>query len=139
MWIVLSVVLIWIGVLLMSLLSPDLVFGTTPERISISAIANWFWGLLATVFVLRSTVFLRPHEVGWGQHASWPWIALGVAAIWTAGTLVSLAAPTVTFASDIDVPIAAVITHVVAATLTWFVCQFLVEGFAARNAGTASG
>ncbi len=126
------------AVLLTSLFSPDLVYGVDEDHVRVAAMVNWFWGLLGTVFVLRSTVFLRPNELGFGQDTAWGWIAPSVTGIWAAATIVALAAPTITVATDIDIPIGAGVAPVLAATLTWYVCQFLVEGFAAREAGYAS-
>ncbi len=132
-WIVVSIGAVWLAVLFTSLFSPDLVFGTEEEHVKLAAIANWFWGVLGTVFVLRSTVFLRPSEIGWGQSDAWPWIAVAVAGLWLAATVVSIGVPTLEIGTDIQVPVAAAVASPIAAMLTWYACRFLVEGFAARN------
>ncbi len=132
-WIFATIAVIWLVVLFTSLRSPDLMFGTEPVVIKIAAIANWFWGLLGTVFLLRSTIFRRPDEVGWGETASWPWVAGSVSGIWVIAALVSLAVPDVVVSEDIVIPVAAIVAPVVAAGLTLYVTEFLVTGFAARQ------
>ena len=132
-WIFVTIAVIWLVVLITSLRSPELMFGTEPVQVKIAAIANWFWGLLGTVFLLRSTIFRRPDEVGWGQDVAWPWVAGVVSAIWVVAALVSLAVPDIVVSEDIVVPAAAIVAPVVAAGLTLYVTEFLVTGFAARQ------
>jgi hypothetical protein len=132
-WIFATIAVIWLVVLITSLQSPELMFGTEPVQIKIAAIANWFWGLLGTVFLLRSTIFRRPDEVGWGETVSWPWVAGVVSGIWIVAAVVSLTIPDVVVSEDIVVPAAAIVAPVVAAGLTLYVTEFLVTGFAARQ------
>jgi hypothetical protein len=132
-WIFATIAMIWLMVLFTSFQSPELMFGTEPVRIKIAAIANWFWGLLGTVFLLRSTIFRRPDEVGWGEVVAWPWVAGIVSAIWVIAAIVSLAVPDVVVSDDIVVPAAAIVAPVVAAGLTLYVTEFLITGFAARQ------
>jgi hypothetical protein len=132
-WIFATIVVIWLVVLFTSFQSPELTFGTEPVRIKIAAIANWFWGLLGTVFLLRSTIFRRPDEVGWGEVVAWPWVAGVVSGIWVIAALVSLVVPDVVVSEDIVIPAAAIVAPVVAAGLTLYVTEFLVTGFAARQ------
>jgi len=135
-WIFGTIAVIWFVVLVTSLQSPELQFGDGPVRVQVAAIANWFWGLLGTLFLLRSTIFRRPDEIGWGQDAAWPWVAAVVSGIWLVAAVVSLAVPDVTVSDDIIVPAAAVVAPVVAAGLTLYVTEFLVAGFAARQDAT---
>jgi len=128
-----TIAVIWLVVLITSLQSPDLVFGTEPVQIKVAAIANWFWGLLGTIFLLRSTIFRRPEEIGWGQDVSWPWVAMSVSAIWVVAALVALWVPDVVVSETITVPVAAIVAPIVAASLTLYVTEFLVTGFAARQ------
>ena len=132
-WVGLTVAAIWLVVLITSLNSPDLVFGDEPTMLKIAAIVNWFWGVLATVFVLRSTIFRRPDEMGWGDAEAWPWITAVVGAIWLVTLIASLAAPDVTIVDTVVVPAASIIAPPVAVGLTLFVCEFLITGFAARK------
>jgi hypothetical protein len=137
LWIYVTIAVIWITVAVASFTSPELQFGTEPEIFNVAAMVDWFWGLLGTVFVMRSTVFRRPHEAGYGQDEAWGFVALTVSGIWVAAMLVSVAAPTVTIGDDIFIPAGAIVAPIVAAALTPYACEFLVEGVAARLAGRA--
>lgn len=134
-WVFLTIFLIWIAVLILSMSSADLVTGTEPNRdhIPVAAFINWLWGILASVSVLRATVFRRPTEKGWGQDSAWLWIAVVVGGIWFAATIVALTVPVLETGSDpTEIPYAAIIAPIVAAVLTNYATEFLVEGFAAR-------
>lgn len=135
-WVFGTIFLIWFAVLVLSVASPDLVTGAEPDRnsIPVAAFINWLWGILATVSVLRATVFRRPNEKGWGQDAAWPWITAIVGTIWLAATIVALAVPVLKTGDDpTEIPYAALIAPIVAAVLTHYASEFLVEGFAART------
>lgn len=135
-WVFGTIFLIWLAVLILSLNSPDLVTGTAPDRdaVPVAAFIDWLWGLLATVSVLRATVFRRPGEKGYGQDAAWPWITAVVGGIWLAATIVALAVPVLETGSDpTEIPYAAIVAPIVAAVLTNYASEFLVEGFAARS------
>jgi len=134
-WIYLTIAVIWITVIVSSISSPDLKFGDDPQIINVAALADWFWGLLGTVFVMRSTVFRRPHEAGYGQDEAWGFVALSVGGIWIAAMLVSMVAPTVGIDDKIFIPAGAIVAPIVAAALTPYACEFLIEGVAARLAG----
>lgn len=134
-WVWTTIVAIWVAVFVMSTGSPDLQFGNEPQIVAVAAIADWFWGLVATVGVLRLTIFRRPTEIGWGQDIAWPWVFGGVAALWAAATVVSLQLPAFEVGSFV-IPAAAIVAPIAAAMLTWYVCEFLIAGFAARQGGT---
>lgn len=133
LWIGGTIAIIWLAVLITSLNSPELTFGDEPVVIRVAAIANWFWGVLATIFVLRSTIFRRPNEMGWGQTVSWPWITAITAVLWLVAMLASLNAPSIDVNETISVPIAAIVAPPVAVALTLYACEFLITGFAARR------
>jgi hypothetical protein len=128
--------MIWVAVLILSMASDDLVTGMPGDQnaLPVAAFINWLWGVLATVAVLRATVFRRPNEKGWGQDAAWMWIAVVVGGIWLAATIVALAVPVLETGDDpTEIPYAAIIAPIVAAVLTNYASEFLVEGFAARS------
>jgi hypothetical protein len=134
-WVFLTIVVIWVAVLILSMKSPDLVTGDPSDRNSlpVAAFINWLWGILATVAVLRATVFRRPSEKGWGQDAAWMWIFIVVSGIWLAATIVALQVPVLSTGDDpTEIPYASIIAPIVAAALTNYAGEFLVEGFAAR-------
>jgi hypothetical protein len=135
-WVFLTIFLIWLAVLILSVASPDLETGMEPDRdsIPVAAFIDWLWGILATVSVLRATVFRRPGEKGWGQDAAWTWISIVVGGIWLAATIVALSVPVLETGDDpTSIPYAALIAPIVAAVLTNYASEFLVEGFAARS------
>ena len=136
LWVYITVAIIWLAVIVMSLGSPDLTFGDEPRMFNVAAIADWFWGLLGTVFVMRATVFRRPNEPGWGQDDAWQWVMVAVGGIWLAAMLVSTSAPAVSIGDTIEVPVAALVAPVIAAALTPYAAEFLIEGFAARKGAT---
>lgn len=116
-----------------------LVFGDDQTEVNVALLANWFWGLITTVFILRSTFFRRPNEAGYGETTSWPWITLVVAGVWIIAGVVANSTGQVGIASDsILIPVGAILALPVAAAVTSYAVEFLVQGFAARNAGVGS-
>lgn len=132
-WIWFSIVAIWVTVLIMSLGSPNLEFGSDPVVIDIGIIMDWFWGLVGSVGVLRLTLFRRPTEAGWGQDTAWPWVFGVVSALWLAAAVAAVSLPVFELGDDIVIPVAAVVAPIAAAMLTWYACEFLIAGFAART------
>jgi hypothetical protein len=109
-------------------------------EVNVALLANWFWGLITTVFILRSTVFRRPNEAGYGETNSWPWLTLVVAGIWVIAGMVANGTGTIGVASDsILIPVGAILALPIAAAVTSYAVEFLVQGFAARNAGVNGG
>jgi hypothetical protein len=135
-WIWATIAVIWITVLIMSMGSPNLEFGSDPVVINIGIIMDWFWGLVGTVGVLRLTMFRRPAEVGWGQDTAWAWVFSVVSAMWLAAAIAATQLPVFELGEDILIPAAALIAPIAAAMLTWYACEFLVAGFAARQGNT---
>jgi hypothetical protein len=132
-WIWATIAVIWFTVLIMSMGSPTLEFGSDPVVIDVGIIMDWFWGLVGTVGVLRLTMFRRPSEVGWGQDIAWPWVFGVVSAMWLAAAVAALNLPIFELGEDITIPVAAIMAPIAAAMLTWYACEFLVAGFAARR------
>jgi len=132
-WIGLTIAIIWLVVLMTSLGAPELTFGDEPVVLRPAAILNWFWGLLATIFVLRTTVFRRPEELGWGQTDAYPWITLVVGATWIVALLATNMAPDVVVDETITVPIASIVAPPIAVAVTLYTCDFLISGFASRR------
>ena len=125
--------------ILNSLNAPELVFGDEPVVLRPAALANWFWGGLATVFVLRSTVFRRPQEMGWGETDAWPWVFVVVSGLWVVALLASLLAPDLVIDEQITIPIATIVAPPIATVFTLYAAEFLITGFAARKPLTAGG
>ena len=127
------------AVLLTSIFSPDFVSGSEQQHFKLAAFTNWFWGLLATVFLLRATVFRRSGTERSDEEGAWVWISVAVGAIWVAVIVISIFVPEVLTGTDpTRIPIAAIIAPIVTVVLTKYVREFLVEGFAARGTSPAS-
>ncbi len=133
-WVIATIAVIWLVVLILSLQSDPLVTGAEQNELPVAAFLNWIWGLLATVAVLRATVFRKPNEKGWGQDDAWMWIMIVVGSIWVAATIVALSVPDLVTGDDpIRIPYGAIVAPVIAAVLTNYASEFLVKGFAARS------
>lgn len=132
-WVAVTIAVIWLAVLTTSLSAPDLVFGDEPVILRPAAIVNWFWGIVGTVFVLRSTVFRHQDELGWGQTDSYPWITAITAIVWLVAVLASLNAPDVVVNENITIPVASIIAPPIAVALTLYACEFFITGFASRK------
>src|SRR4029453_2770375 len=80
LWTAIGIGGIWVAVLLLSLLAPDLVSGSEQQHLPVAAFATWFWGGVGTLVFLWAMSRLRGRAV-W-QPA---WIGLTVATlgIWT--------------------------------------------------------
>ena len=137
-WIWLTILAIWVTVLIMSMGSPNLEFGSDPVVIDVGIIMDWFWGLVGTVGVLRLTMFRRPTEAGWGQDTAWPWVFGVGAALWLAAAVSVVSLPVFELGDDIVIPVAAIVAPIAAAMLTWYACEFLIAGFAARRGGATA-
>lgn len=125
---------IWLVVVITSLNSPELIFGDGPVVVKVGTLLNWFWGLLATLFLLRLTIFRRVDEVGWGEDTALPWIAVSVSALWLVAAWATFNIPDVVVSDTITIPAAGILAPPIAASLTYVVTEFLMAGFAARNA-----
>ena len=132
-WIVATIGVIWLAVLSTAIFAPDVVTGSEQQHFNVAAFTNWFWGLLATVFLLRATVFRSPQRGVSDEEAAWVWISVAVEAIWVAVMLISILVPeAVTGTDPTRIPIAAIVAPIVAVVFTKYVCEFLVYGFSAR-------
>ena len=81
---------IWVGVLLISLLAPDLVSGSEQERLPVAAFTSWFWGGVGTLVFLWAMDRLR-------GDATWQpaWIGLSVVtlAVWATAAILGVTLP----------------------------------------------
>jgi hypothetical protein len=79
MWTAIGIGGIWVAVLLLSLLAPDLVSGSEQEHLPVATFTAWFWGAVGTMVLLWAMGRLR------GSARSQPiWIGLSVVtlALW---------------------------------------------------------
>jgi hypothetical protein len=115
---------VWLAVVLVSVFSPDLVHGSEHEHLPIAAILTWFWGALATAFLL---VPLAVHRRTDETRPEW-WFVLAAAtsAVWTAVIFVSIFAPNQVTGSDpTRVPVGAMLSPVIGMVATAFVAGFV--------------
>lgn len=116
LWTAIGIGGIWIAVLLLSLLAPDLVSGSQQEHLPVAAFATWFWGAVGTMVFLWAMGRLR-------GSARWQavWIGLSVVtlALWALATILGITLPVFVTGSDpTRIPVAALFAPVAAAMLT---------------------
>jgi fatty acid desaturase len=116
LWTAIGIGGIWVAVVLISLLSPDMVSGSEQEHQKVAAFVTWFWGGVGTlVFLwamgrLRGDAMWRPTWIGLSS------VTLG---IWALATIIAIALPVVETGSDpTQIPVGAVVGPVAAAMLT---------------------
>ncbi len=116
-WTALSVISIWIAVAFASTFSNDLIAGSDPVRIPVAAITCWFWGAVATGFILIVVLRKKPTNI---------WLTLSITGIWASVALTSIFSPDLVAGSDpTSIPIAAMISPMAGAIATGFL--FIVE------------
>lgn len=124
-WSLVAVVTIWFSVLLTSLFAPDFVSGSQQEHIKVAALTNWLWGAISTVGVLRALRAARTLEV---RDGAWVMLGIAVSVLWVAVAAVSIAAPVLETGSDpTQIPLAALLSPIVATLFTRYLAEFLVE------------
>lgn len=91
-WVALALGSIWTAVLIISLTSPDLVYGTDQNTFPLIPAVTWLSGATATSYLLRALVARRPSADD--QRRAWIGIAGATVLIWTGVTIVCLILPT---------------------------------------------
>ena len=116
LWTAIGIGGIWVAVLLISLLAPDMVTGSEQQHLPVAAFATWFWGGVGTLVLLWAMGRLR-------GSASWQpiWIGLSVVTlgIWALATILAITLPVMVTGTDpTRIPFAAIFAPVAAAMLT---------------------
>jgi hypothetical protein len=116
LWAAIGIGGIWVAVLLISLLAPDLVSGSQQEHLPVAAFTTWFWGGVGTMVLLWAMGRLR-------GSARWQpiWIGLSVVTlgIWALATILAITLPVMVTGTDpTRIPFAALFAPVAAAMLT---------------------
>ena len=116
LWTAIGIGGIWVAVLLLSLLAPDLVSGSEQEHLPVAAFTTWFWGVARTLVFLWAMGRLR-------GSARWQpiWIGLSVVTlgIWAVATILGITLPVMETGTDpTRIPFAAIFAPVAAAMLT---------------------
>jgi len=116
LWTAIGIGGIWVAVLLLSLLAPDLVSGSEQEHLPVAAFTAWFWGAVGTMVLLWAMGRLR------GSARSQPiWIGLSVVtlALWAVATILGITLPVFETGTDpTQIPVAALFAPAAAAMLT---------------------
>jgi hypothetical protein len=116
LWTAIGIGGIWIAVLLLSLLAPDLVSGSEQEHVPVAAFTTWFWGGVGTLVFLWMMGRLR------GSARRRPiWIGLSVTTvgIWAVATILGITLPVMETGTDpTRIPFAAIFAPIAAAMLT---------------------
>jgi len=115
-WSAAGVAGIWVAVVLISLLAPDMVTGSEQQHMPIAAATSWLWGLMATIGFLWAMTRLR------GRASRRPiWIGLTTATLvlWLVATILSTTLPVVETGTDpTRLPVGAMVAPLAAAVLT---------------------
>ena len=116
LWTAIGVGGIWVAVLVISLLAPDLVSGSQQQQLPVAAFATWFWGGIGTVVLLWAMGRLR----GWaGWQPIWIGLAVAVLGIWALATILAITLPVLVTGTDpTQIPVAALFAPPAAAMLT---------------------
>lgn len=118
LWTAVGIAGIWVAVLLISLLAPDMVSGSEQQHLPIAAFTTWFWGGVGTVVFLWAMGKVREPA---SQRPTWIGLSVTTLAVWTVATILGIAAPVLVTGSDpTRIPVAAFVAPVVAAMLTAF-------------------
>jgi hypothetical protein len=116
LWTAIGIGGLWIAVLLISLLAPDMVTGSEQQHLPVAAFATWFWGGIGTLVLLWAMGRLR-------GNSRWQpiWIGLSVATlgIWALATILAITLPVMVTGTDpTRIPFAAIFAPIAAAMLT---------------------
>jgi hypothetical protein len=116
LWTAIGIGGIWVAVLLLSLLAPDMVTGSQQDHLPIAAFTAWFWGAVGTLVLLWAMGRLR-------GRTSWQpiWIGLSVATlgIWVVATVLAITLPVMVTGTDpTRILFAAMFARIAAARLT---------------------
>jgi hypothetical protein len=116
LWTAIGIGGIWVAVILISLLSPDMVSGSEQEHQKVAAFTTWFWGGVSTLVFLWAMGRLRG-DARW-RH-TWTGLSSVTLGIWALATIIAIALPVVETGSDpTQIPLGAVVGPVAAAMLT---------------------
>lgn len=116
LWTAIGIGGIWVAVLIISLLAPDLVSGSEQEHLPVAAFTTWFWGGVGTLVFLWAMGRLRG-DAGW--RLTWIGLSVVTLALWALATILAVTLPVVETGSDpTRIPFAAFFAPVAAAMLT---------------------
>jgi hypothetical protein len=115
-WTLVGVLAIWIGVIGISLVSPDLVSGSQQDHLPLAAFLTWIWGLIGTIGFLWGISRLRGNV---GRKALWTGLSITVCVIWGIALVLSALMPTWETGTDpTSIPVWAIVAPIAGALMT---------------------
>jgi hypothetical protein len=116
LWTAIGIGGIWIAVLLISLLAPDLVSGSEQQHLPVAAFATGFWGGIGTLVFLWAMGRLRGRAM-W--RPTWTGLSVVTLGIWAVATILAITLPVMVTGTDpTRIPFAALFAPPAAAMLT---------------------
>ena len=116
LWTAIGIGGIWVAVLLLSLLAPDLVSGSEQQHLPVAAFTTWFWGGIGTLVFLWTMGRLRGRAI-W--RPAWIGLSVVTLAIWALAAILGITLPVMVTGTDpTRIPFAALFAPVAAAMLT---------------------
>ena len=88
-----SLLVIWISIIIISFLSPDMVTGSQQEHLKIVLWTSWIWGLLASIITLR----MIREKFDYKTHL---YLSYAIMIIWILVVILALLAPPFVTGSD---------------------------------------
>ena len=142
-WFALALGSIWIAVAIISLSSPDLVYGADRDTFPLIPAVTWMSGAAASSYVLRALVTRHPTPED--QRHAWIGVALSTVAIWALVTIVTLLLPEFQFNIGDDpiiIPLGHLVAPAAAAVATGIAAPYgplLTDAAAAEKRGDDNG
>jgi hypothetical protein len=116
LWAAIGIGGIWVNLLLISLLAPDLVSGSEQEHLPAAAFTAWFWGGVGTLILLWAMGRLRGKAI-W--RPIWIGLSAVTLALWTVAMILAITLPVIETGTDpTEIPFAALLAPLAAAMLT---------------------
>ena len=126
LWVGIGLTAIWVAVLLISLIAPDLQYGDERESFPLVAATTWVWGAAASSFLLRA--FVQRRGTAEDQRHAWIGLAGSTLAIWFVVTIATLVIPRFFFEFGDNlfwVPLGSLVAPAAGAVATSIVGQYV--------------
>jgi hypothetical protein len=143
LWVAIGLTAIWLSVLLISLLAPDLEYGTERESFPLVPSITWVWGAAASSFLLRA--FVQRRGTPDDQRHAWIGLTASTVLIWAIVTITTLIIPLFFFEFGDNlfwVPLGSLVAPAAGAVATSIVGQYvplLTDAAAVANGETEWG
>jgi hypothetical protein len=115
-WSVAGITGIWVAVVLISVLAPDMVTGSEQQHFPIAAATSWLWGLVATIGFLWAMTRLRGRA---SRRPLWIGLAAATLIVWLVAAILAATLPVIVTGTDpTRLPIGAMVAPLAAALVT---------------------